>query len=224
MSSNEIIGLYGRHAAAFDAARGRSLFERAWLARFLALIPPGGRILDLGCGMGEPIARHLIAAGHPVTGVDSSPGLLALCRARFPEQDWHLADMRGLDLGLGFAGLLAWNSFFHLNHADQRGMFAVFARHAAPGAALMFTSGPEHGEAIGRFEGEALYHASLAPLEYRALLGAHGFEVVHHVAEDADCGAIPSGWPGAGERDRPDRLRSGRESPSRPTPQAASAG
>ncbi len=73
---------------------------------------------------------------------------------------------------------MAWDSFFHLGFDDQRRMFAVFRAHAAPGAPLLFTSGPRHGEAIGRFRGEPLYHASLAPDEYRALLAANGFAVV----------------------------------------------
>jgi hypothetical protein len=52
----------------------------------------------------------------------------------------------------------------------------------------MFTSGPSQGEAVGSFEGEPLYHGSLAPEEYRALLAEHGFSVVAHVVEDASCG------------------------------------
>lgn len=183
-----IIGLYERHAAAFDARRGRSLFERGWLDRFTALVSPGGAVLDLGCGMGEPIARHLVESGFRVTGVDSAPAMIALCRARFPDQDWHVADMRGLALGRRFDGILAWDSFFHLNHADQRGMFPVFRDHAAAGAALMFTSGPAHGVAMGQFEGEALFHSSLDPAEYRALLDANGFRVTAHRAGDPGCG------------------------------------
>ena len=45
MSAENIIGLYERHAAAFDAQRGRALMERAWLDRFTATIPPGGAVL-----------------------------------------------------------------------------------------------------------------------------------------------------------------------------------
>lgn len=60
--------------------------------------------------------------------------------------------------------------------------------HASSGAALLFTTGAEHGEAIGAFQGEPLYHASLSPEEYRALLGSHGFEVLRHVVEDPRCG------------------------------------
>ncbi len=188
MSAEQIIGLYERHARAFDAQRDRRLFERTWLDRFTTLIPAGGAVLDLGCGMGEPMAAHLIGAGFAVTGVDSAPTLLGLCRARFPGQAWHLADMRGLDLDRRFDGILAWDSFFHLDHGHQRAMFAVFARHAAPGAALMFTSGPSEGVALGCFEGEVLHHASLSPAEYRDLLAAHGFAVVERRAEDQDCG------------------------------------
>jgi len=186
--ADAITGLYERHACAFDNERGRSLFEKPWLDRFLALLPAAPSVLDIGCGSGEPIARHLTAQGCAVTGIDSSPTLIGLCRARFPQSDWQVADMRALALGRDFDGLIAWDSFFHLTPADQRAMFAVFRAHAAAGAALMFTSGPAHGEAIGSFEGEPLYHGSLAPEEYRGLLAGNGFEVVHHRAEDPDCG------------------------------------
>ncbi len=67
-------------------------------------------------------------------------------------------------------------------------MFDVVRRHASPGAALMFTAGPEHGEAIGRFQGKPLYHASLARSEYESLLSQHDFRLVDHVENDLDCG------------------------------------
>ncbi|MFN4088242.1 MAG: class I SAM-dependent DNA methyltransferase [Alphaproteobacteria bacterium] len=166
MISSNVIPLYRRHAAAFDRARARTLFERGWLERFLCAMPADGRVLDLGCGTGEPIARWLVENGRAVTGVDATPGMIALCRARLPGETWIVADMRALDL---------------------RAMFGIFARHAGPGTVLMFTSGPAAGEAIGRFEGEPLYHASLDPDEYRGLLGEAGFAVLDYRAEDPDC-------------------------------------
>lgn len=187
-AADAIIGLYERHARRWDEARGRSLFERKWLDAFAALIPAGGTILDLGCGAGEPIARHLVEQGFRLVGVDSSPSLIAICRERFPAHEWRVGDMRTLELGRAFDGIVAWDSFFHLPFDDQRAMFPRFHAHAAEGAALLFTSGPSHGEAIGTFEGEPLYHASLAEAEYRELLHANGFRVLHHVAEDPECG------------------------------------
>lgn len=186
-SAEAIIGLYQRVTPRFDAQRSRTLFEKAWLDRFLALLPPAPQVLDLGCGMGEPIAAHLIDAGCRITGVDSAPQMLALARARFPAHQWVEADMRGLDLGQRFDGILAWNSFFHLSRDDQRRMFPSFAAHAAPGAPLMFTCGPDNGEALGEMAGEPLYHASLARDEYEALMAASGFAPDSFVAEDPDC-------------------------------------
>jgi SAM-dependent methyltransferase len=187
--SDGIIGLYQRHGTAWARARGTTLIEGTWLGRFAALLPARARILDIGCGSGMPIAGHLLAMGHDVTGIDTSPPLLALCRERFPAQTWRECDMRRMALGVRFDGLIAWDSFFHLDHDDQRAMFPVFAAHAAPGAALMFTSGPAHGIAMGSFGGEPLFHASLDPAEYRALLAANGFSVLHHhVVEDPACG------------------------------------
>jgi hypothetical protein len=96
--------------------------------------------------------------------------------------------MRVLSLGRRFDGILAWDSFFHLSHDDQRRMFPVFRAHAASGAALLFTSGPAHGVAMGTLGGEPLYHASLDGAEYRALLAESGFAVVAHAVEDPTCG------------------------------------
>lgn len=186
--AGRIPGLYERHAGAFDRLRGRSLFERAWLDRFIALLPETKTVLDIGCGMGEPIAQYLIGQGCAVTGVDSSPALIERARERFPGQTWLVGDMRNFAHGKSFGGVLAWDSFFHLTQDDQRAMFPVFRSHAASGAALMFTSGPRAGEAMGEFEGEPLYHASLDPEEYRELLGTNGFEPVSYVPDDPDCG------------------------------------
>lgn len=184
--ADRVVGLYQRHGLAWAADRRDRLTEGGWLDRLLAPAPEGARILDLGCGSGRPIARALIERGCQVTGVDTAPDLIDLCGAAFPDHDWRVADMRGLDLGCVFDGVIAWDSFFHLDHDAQRAMFAVFRRHAAPSAGLMFTSGPEHGIAMGEYGGEPLFHASLDPTEYRALLARHGFAVEAYAPDDPE--------------------------------------
>lgn len=189
MPKATIISLYERHAQEYDRDRGRSLGgERAWLDRFLLHVRAGGTILDLGCGSGEPIARYFIENGYRVVGIDSSPSLIEMCRARFPASEWIVADMRRLDLDRRFDGILAWDSFFHLGMDEQRALFPRFALYSLPGAPLLFTSGPVEGEAIGTYRGEPLYHASLGPAEYEHLLVANGYLVRAHVPEDPLCG------------------------------------
>lgn len=184
----QVVDLYQRHAIDWDGERNRDLFERPWLDRFLAPLRPGASILDIGCGSGEPIARYFIEKGCNVTGVDSSPALIAMCQSRFPDQVWSIADMRTLSLDRRFDGILSWDSFFHLRPEDQRPMFPIFQRHAASKAILMFTSGPSLGCAIGTYHGEPLYHGSLDESEYRLLLDENGFDVIGHVVDDPTCG------------------------------------
>ena len=188
MCSDAIIGLYERHARDFDRERSRKLQEKAWLDRFLGHVRPAGVVLDIGCGMAEPIARYILESGFRVEGVDASPSLIEMCRARFPNSKWIVSDMRELNLERRFDGILAWDSFFHLCMDDQRPMFERFAAHALPGAPLMFTSGPACGEAIGSFHGEPLYHASLDPADYERLLRENGFSVLTYIAKDPQCG------------------------------------
>ena len=189
LPQERIVGLYEATAHDFDRARSRDLFEKLWLDRLAATLPPGGAILDVGCGMAEPIAAYLIGLGFKVMGVDSSPTMIALCRQRFPQAQWIVADMRTLDVDRRFDGLLAWHSSFHLTQGDQRSLFPRFAAHIAPGGVLMFTSGDEAGERIGEWMGEPLYHASLAPQEYRTLLDENGFDILDCRPRDPETGS-----------------------------------
>ncbi len=188
-TATSVMDVYQRHGAAWAMLRSdQSFVEASWLDRFCRQLPSNADILDIGCGSGFLIARELCSRGFAVTGVDGSPTMLAMFRSNLPTRPAYLCDMRQLDLGQRFAGLLAWDSFFHLSPEDQRTMFPRFAAHAAPGAMLMFTSGVTEGDAIGEFQGMPLYHGSLGSSEYRDLLTAYKFEVVDHVVEDPNCG------------------------------------
>jgi len=192
--ADRVLALYEAHALDWDTDRRAGIrsdgspAEKEWLDHFASLLPPGASILDVGCGAGVPIARYFLEQGFEMTGIDASPTMIELCRSRFPRASWSIADMRRLELGRTFHGLIAWDSFFHLDHDFQRRMFPIFARHAAPNAALMLTSGISHGVAIGAFHDAPLYHGSLAPDEYRSLLSTSGFIVRAHIQADPRCG------------------------------------
>jgi SAM-dependent methyltransferase len=193
--ADRIIEHYERHARAWDADRRMAEWnDKPWHERFVAALPSAASILDLGCGSGVPIAQYMAECGFHITGIDSSPTLISLCRERLCDQEWIVEDMRSLQLPRRFDGILAWDSFFHLRPGDQRRMFNVFARHAAPSAVLMFNSGPAHGEAAGEYRGDPLYHASLCADEYRDLLGRIGFEVIAHAVEDWQAGGGRTVW------------------------------
>lgn len=180
---------YQRHAHAFDAARSKTLVERDWLDRFLLPLPRGAAVLDLGCGSGEPIDRYLIDRGAALTGVDIAANMVALARTRFGRHRWIEGDMRSIALDDdAYDGVIAWGSLFHLAHDAQAAMFPRVARWLRRGGVFLFTTGSEHGETIGEFAGEPLYHASFDLEHYRALLAQSGLTEVAHRLSDPACG------------------------------------
>jgi SAM-dependent methyltransferase len=73
---------YQTFALQFSATRQRL---QPGVQRLLAGLPPGGRLLDLGCGNGE-LARHLRRRLYRGTyvGLDNSPGLLEEAQRQEP--------------------------------------------------------------------------------------------------------------------------------------------
>jgi ubiquinone/menaquinone biosynthesis C-methylase UbiE len=185
----DLARLYARHARDFDRVRTRSMMELPYLERATSLRPPPGKVLDIGCGSGEPIARYFVDKGYQVTGLDFVEEMLAICRSRLPQMTWCSMDMRELELSEQFDIVIAWDSFFHLSREAQRDVLPRFSRHTVTGGVLIFTSGLKEGEGIGGdLCGDRLYHASLDTEEYARLLDRHGYDVALHKAEDPKCG------------------------------------
>lgn len=172
----------------FDNARTKTLMESKYLNLIVESVPPGGSVLDLGCGTGEPIAQFFINIGFKVTGADGSKKMIELCKKRFPNEKWIVSDMREINLQQQFDVILAWHSFFHLDHESQRKMFKIFDTHIKPGGVLAFTSGEEEDETWSDNGGQQLYHASLSTDEYEQLLAENSFKVLLHKVRDPECG------------------------------------
>ena len=173
----------------FDKNRSKELtMEQFYLNLIQTYLKPKSKILDVGCGTGEPIARFLIEQGYKVTGIDASYKMIDLCKQRFPEERWLLADMRTIDLQEQFQAVIAWHSFFHLPHEDQRLTLKLLSSLVESKGLLIFTSGPEYDEVWGNNGGEELYHASLSSEEYNKILTDNDCKVLVHKIEDPDCG------------------------------------
>ncbi|NJQ00487.1 class I SAM-dependent DNA methyltransferase [Streptomyces zingiberis] len=81
-----------RYTEAFPHREGQ-LAAGAWLA---ASLPPGSRVLDVGCGTGVPTAAQLAAAGHHVVGIDLSATMVELARENVPQGEFHRRDVADL--------------------------------------------------------------------------------------------------------------------------------
>ncbi|MFE5741346.1 class I SAM-dependent DNA methyltransferase [Streptomyces celluloflavus] len=108
-----------RYDEAFPHKEGQ-LASGEWLA---GALPAGSRVLDLGCGTGQPTSRQLSDAGHRVVGVDLSPTMVKLARDNAPDAEFHrldIADLRNGRLGGAgsFDGIASFFSLLMLPRAE----------------------------------------------------------------------------------------------------------
>jgi SAM-dependent methyltransferase len=105
----------------------------------------GGLVADLGCGPGH-VARYLHERGATTVGIDLSPRMVEVARARNPGLDFRVGDLRALELAdERLAGAVLFYAIVHLAPDELAGAFAELRRVLAPGglALLAFHVGDE---------------------------------------------------------------------------------
>jgi CTP:molybdopterin cytidylyltransferase MocA/SAM-dependent methyltransferase len=149
------------------------------LADFGSRLPPGGAVLDLGCGPGLPSTKQL-ADTFDVTGVDFSAAQIAAARLNVPNARFIEADMTTIDFPAGtFDGVVALYSFTHVPRAEQPALVARIARWLRPGGIWLATLSAE-GTAgwTGKWLGVEMFFSGFDAAGNRDLLARAGFELL----------------------------------------------
>jgi cyclopropane fatty-acyl-phospholipid synthase-like methyltransferase len=152
-------------------------------------IPPGSRVLDIGCGNGIPISRALLTAGHAVVGLDSSRNMLIRFRANCPDSAAVRAQVQACPFADEvFDAAVAWGILFHLTRDELLAAVAGTARLLRKGGLFLFTSPDEHHEEgiQGTMHGVTFhYYAALGLDEWHLVWAEHGLELIDR---HTDCG------------------------------------
>lgn len=166
--------VYDRKAKAWDHGRKISSGEEAWISELLRGVPSESAVLDLGCGTGKPLAQYAMDAGLKLTGLDSSPEMIRMAQANFPQAKWVVQNMCQWDEPDTYDIIHSWDGFFHLSPEEQRRLLPKLAEGLRAGGKLLLTIGDGEEEVIGQVHGDPVYHASLSHSEYTKLLEAAG--------------------------------------------------
>ena len=143
------------------------------LTAFIAALPEGARVLDLGCGPGTASA-FLRAAGMSPDPVDAAPAMVALANDRHAI-DARLASFDDIDAVAKYDGIWANFSLLHAPRADLPRHLAALHRALKPGGLFhigMKTGAGEARDTLDRF------YCYVGREELLGLLAAAGFTVI----------------------------------------------
>jgi cyclopropane fatty-acyl-phospholipid synthase-like methyltransferase len=135
--------------------------ERLEIHRLIHLLPEGARVLDVGCGVGEPATRMLVEGGCAVTAVDLSLEQIKLARQSLQDVVFVHADVMAASLSFPeafFDGIIACYVISHIPRDQHAELFGRLAGWLRPGGLLLCTVG------LGDLPGHVSAHYHGAPM------------------------------------------------------------
>lgn len=159
---------------------------------FLARVPAGGRILDVGCGAGRDLAIFC-ARGFAAEGIEPSPALAQIAR-QHSGAPVRIVQAQALADEAIFAGVWACASLLHVPRMELSDVLARLSRALVPGGVLwasfkegaghMTEKGPTGGTRVTELYSEAELLALLAGVPELELLA------IGHNAEQREAGLV----------------------------------
>jgi cyclopropane fatty-acyl-phospholipid synthase-like methyltransferase len=141
-------------------------------------MPPGARVLDLGCGPGTKTSR--VAERAEVVGVDISEEQLRLARDRVPGATFIRSDFATLDVGRSsFDAVTAFYSISHLPREQHASLFRRIAGWLRPEGLFLASLGArDSADWTGDWLGVTMFFSAYDAETNRRLLREAGFELV----------------------------------------------
>jgi len=129
-----------------------------WAADLAALLRPGARVVDLGCGAGIPATRELAAHGLQVLGVDFSAVQLRRARRLVPAARLIQADMTALQLRPASTdAVVSFYALIHVPVADQEALFPRIRDWLRPGGYFLAIVGATPWTGTAQFHGADMF-------------------------------------------------------------------
>ena len=149
-AADETLAYYAANAEAF-ASSTVSVEFTAMQERFVELLEPGARVLDLGCGSGRD-AKRFAEAGFAVDAVDGSPELCRIA-AEFTGLPVRCMRFEELSAVAEYDGIWACSSILHVPSVQLPALLAKMAAALKDGGVIYtsFQYGEGEGMRHGRY-------------------------------------------------------------------------
>lgn len=184
METKDLSEIYDRFAASYDGNRDAFDIDHI-LSAFQARLSAGpGKLLDLGCGAGVPLARSFIELGWDVTGVDFSKKMLSLASENVPQMQLVHSDICSVEMeNEQFDAITGIYSLFHIPREKHAALFEKMHAWLKPGGHCLFTyateeyTGQSEFDGYKEFMGEKLFYSHDEPDALYGLLEKSGLTI-----------------------------------------------
>ena len=122
----------------------------AWITRWAHLVPAGGQVLDIACGLGRH-TRLFLQRNNPVTAVDIAQSAIENIAKNLSPEQLNQAELTIADIennpwpfaGRQFAGIVVTN-YLH------RPLLPILVQSLAPGGVLVYETFAAGNETVGK--------------------------------------------------------------------------
>lgn len=181
---NSVASIYDEFAEIYEENRGIFDMTEVFNDFYRRLDIRKGRVLDLGCGAGEPFAATFIKRGWSVTGVDFSQRMIDLAAKYVPNMDTICADMRNVEFAPAqFDAVTIIYALFHVPRDDHAALFGKIFNWLRPNGKVLFTyatreyTGELEFDGHKEFLGQELYYSHKSPEQLYTDLSGLGYDI-----------------------------------------------
>ena len=168
-----------------------ALFKK--ISELMKVLPPQGRVLDVGCGTGKPVSSTMADAGLQVTGIDVSQKMIDLCKKNV-KGNFTKANAITYEPDGTFDAIISILSLLQVSFRQTAALAYKFNEWLRPGGKLLISTivaennidDPKMYDPTGRyidnlaleFMGHNAKGTLITKAAWREILEAAGFEVV----------------------------------------------
>ncbi|MGL4475074.1 MAG: class I SAM-dependent methyltransferase [Shewanella sp.] len=138
MSAEKIATAYNQithrwNSDEFDLSNGILQHQKA-----ISFVKNRGKALDVGCGCTGRFIDLLLDEAFMPAGIDISPAMLKIARAKHPDIHFILGDIGQYELSDKYDFITAWDSIWHSPLAEQKSLITKIVASLNIGGVFIF--------------------------------------------------------------------------------------
>jgi 2-polyprenyl-3-methyl-5-hydroxy-6-metoxy-1,4-benzoquinol methylase len=148
--------------------------------------PKRGKMLDIGCGGGEPVTGYFARKGYDVTGVDISGEMIRIAREQIPQGKFIQADMSECCFdNASFDLIVSTFAIIHIPQKEQEQLLQNIRGWLKPsGIAYLVLGARNEKEIVREWKGVRMYWSHFGPDKYRKIFKQIGLDIMWEEIED----------------------------------------